>query len=185
MMGMAFVSEDRKGMGLLLDDSIEMNIIVTALQVKNQYLFSCGIFSQLDKKAVRKHAEEMIKELNIKCMGPEQIVRRLSGGNQQKVCMARALTLHPEILFVSEPTRGIDIGAKKVLLDYLRKINKEQGTTIVITSSELNELRSICDRIAIISDGKIEGILSPDDSDIDFGLMMAGQYKKVNSQEVI
>ena len=106
------------------------------------------------------------------------MVGRLSGGNQQKVCIARALTLEPEILLVSEPTRGIDIGAKKLVLDLLLKLNKELGMTIIMTSSELAELRGICHRIAIISEGKVEGILKPTDSDADYGLMMSGEYHK-------
>ena len=97
--------------------------------------------------------------------------------------MARALTLEPDLLFVSEPTRGIDIGAKQVLLNYLIKLNRELGMTIVVTSSELKELRTVCDRIAIISDGQIEGILRPDASDAEFGLSMSGQYKKFRKEE--
>jgi simple sugar transport system ATP-binding protein len=127
----------------------------------------------------------MIKELDIRCTGPQQLTRQLSGGNQQKVCIARALTLDPNVLFVSEPTRGIDIGAKKLVLDLLVKLNKELGMTIIMTSSELIELRSICDRIAIISGGKVEGILRPGDSDRDFGLMMAGEYKKMKEKEAM
>ena len=88
------------------------------------------------------------------------------------------MTQQPELLFVSEPTRGIDIGAKKLVLDTLVELSR-QGMTIIMTSSELNELRMICDRIAIITEGKVEGILKPDDSDVDFGLMMSGDYKKV------
>ena len=99
---------------------------------------------------------------------------RLSGGNQQKVCLARALTLNPKVLFVSEPTRGIDIGAKKLVLELLVKLSWEKGIAVIITSSELSELRSISDRIAIVSKGKIAGILKPDDSDADFGLLMSG-----------
>ena len=85
--------------------------------------------------------------------------------------------LEPDILFVSEPTRGIDIGAKKLVLEYLAKLNRESGMTVIIVSSELVELRSISDRIAIISDGKLSGILKPDDSDADFGLAMSGTRK--------
>jgi simple sugar transport system ATP-binding protein len=183
--GLAFVSEDRRGVGLLLDSSIELNIAVTTMHVKNKYLKRLGIFDQIDGKGIREHAAKMIKELDIRCTGPQQLTRQLSGGNQQKVCVARALTLDPEVLFVSEPTRGIDIGAKKLVLDLLVKLNKELGMTIVMTSSELIELRSICDRIAIIADGKVEGILKPDDSDRDFGLMMAGEYRKIQSKEAI
>lgn len=81
----------------------------------------------------------------------------LSGGNQQKVCIARALVMGPRFLFVSEPTRGIDIGAKKLVLETLVRLNREQGMTIVIVSSELQELKSISDRIAIISEGQAGG----------------------------
>ena len=109
-----------------------------------------------------------------KCTSPKQRVGALSGGNQQKVCIAEALTLEPEFLFISEPTRGIDIGAKTLILDYLKKLNREQGMTIVVTSSELKELRSICDRIVIIANGKIMGVLAPNASDAEYGLMMSG-----------
>lgn len=169
-----FVSEDRKSVGLILDQSIEKNIITPALRVHKEYLKHFGFFTQLDKKAVRAQAEKMIGELHIKCTSPTQRVGALSGGNQQKVCIAAALTLAPELLFVSEPTRGIDIGAKKVILDYLRKLNTEQGMTIVVTSSELKELRSMCDRILIVANGKMMGELKPDANDADFGLMMSG-----------
>ncbi|KAB3530466.1 sugar ABC transporter ATP-binding protein [Alkaliphilus serpentinus] len=182
---LAFVSEDRRGVGLLLDTSIEMNIAITAMQNKDKFIKKYGLFSQKNHSEIRKHALEMIQKLDIRCIGPEQITRRLSGGNQQKVCIARALTLDPMILLVSEPTRGIDIGAKKLVLDTLIKLNKELGITIIITSSELAELRSICHRIAIVSEGKIEGILKPDDSDTDYGLMMSGEYNKLKSKEVI
>ncbi len=181
--GIAFVSEDRRGVGLLLDSSIEDNITVTSMQARGNYLKDYKILKLKDGKMIRKHALRMIKELDIRCTGPTQDTRRLSGGNQQKVCLARALTLEPKLIFVSEPTRGIDIGAKKLVLDHLIKLNKELGMTIVMTSSELAELRSICDRIAIISEGKIEGILKPTDSDADFGLMMSGDYKKVKGGE--
>lgn len=177
--GVAFVSEDRKGIGLLLDVSIEDNIIATAMQVQGKFLKKYPLFSQKDKISTRKHALKMIEDLDIRCEGPKQHTKRLSGGNQQKVCLARALTLEPKILLVSEPTRGIDIGAKKLVLDKLKELNEKEGLTVVMTSSELAELRSICDRIVIISEGKIAGVLKPEDSDEDFGLMMSGDYEKV------
>lgn len=169
-----FVTEDRKNVGLILESSIERNIVTPALRVHKNYLKHYGFFTQLDKQAMRAQAEKMIDELHIKCTSPTQRVSALSGGNQQKVCIAAALTLAPELLFVSEPTRGIDIGAKKVILDYLRALNQEKKMTIVITSSELRELRSICDRIVIISGGRLMGELRPDDSDTDYGLLMSG-----------
>jgi simple sugar transport system ATP-binding protein len=83
--------------------------------------------------------------------------------------------MEPEVLWVSEPTRGIDVGAKQLVLDLLVKFNREHGMTIVMTSSELAELRKICDRIAIVYRGQIAGILPPDAPDVDFGLIMAGK----------
>ena len=172
--GIAFVSEDRRGVGLLLEESIERNIIFTAMEVQNKFLKKYGFFSQFDKKAAKNHALDMIQALDIRCTGPEQYAGRLSGGNQQKVCLARALTMEPKLLVVSEPTRGIDIGAKKLVLELLAKMNREKGTTIIMVSSELNELRSLCDRIAIVSDGKLTGIFAPDASDAEYGLAMSG-----------
>ncbi len=183
--GLAFVSEDRRGVGLLLDTSIELNIAITTMQRQRKFLNKFLCFDQMDGKMVREHAMKMIEDLDIRCRGPQQITRRLSGGNQQKVCIARALTLNPNVLFVSEPTRGIDIGAKKLVLDLLIKLNKEFGMTIVMTSSELGELRSICDRIAIITEGKIECILEPEATDAEYGLAMAGGYKKLYSKEAV
>lgn len=177
-LGVAFVTEDRRGVGLLLDDSIEHNIAISALQIKEKFIKKTAGIRMMNEKEVREHALNMIKELDIRCTGPKQLTRRLSGGNQQKVCIARALTLDPDIILVSEPTRGIDIGAKKIVLDLLVKLNKELGMTVIITSSELAELRSISDRIAIVFEGKLEGILAPNASDVDFGLMMAGEYGK-------
>lgn len=179
----AMVSEDRKGNGLLLNTSIEDNIVLTAMNVKGKYLKKIGPFGFTGRKEIRTHSENMIQELDIRCTDSSQLTKRLSGGNQQKVCVARALTTNPKLLFVSEPTRGIDIGAKKILLEYLLKMNREEGVTIVITSSELAELRSICDRIAIIYKGKVEGILDPEASDADYGLMMAGNYNQFRKQE--
>ncbi len=173
--GLAFVSEDRRGVGLLLGSSVELNIAVTAMQNHERFIRRLGFLTQVDGAAMRTHALRMIEELDIRCTGPAQVVKRLSGGNQQKVCIARALTLEPKILFVSEPTRGIDVGAKRLVLETLIQLNEELGMTIVMTSSELAELRSICDRIAIISEGQLAGILQPDDSDVEFGLLMAGQ----------
>lgn len=175
--GIAFVSEDRKEVGLLLDKSIEDNISSTAMEINNKFLKKT-LFKFIDTKAIRENANDYIEKLDIRATGSKQFTRRLSGGNQQKVCIARALTQEPDLLFVSEPTRGIDIGAKKLVLDTLVELSK-QGMTIVMTSSELSELRMICDRIAIITEGQVEGILKPDDSDVDFGLMMSGDYKKV------
>jgi len=173
--GIAFVSEDRKEVGLVTDASIELNTVFTAMNINGEYLKDYKFFTLRDKKRIQERSEKMIKDLDIRCTSSKQQVGSLSGGNQQKVCIARALTQNPDIILVSEPTRGIDIGAKKIVLDLLKALNRDYNMTIIMTSSELNELRSIADRIAIVTEGKIAGILKPEDSDADFGLLMAGK----------
>jgi simple sugar transport system ATP-binding protein len=149
------------------------------MQIHDKFLIKTmgGLLKIRDDKAMRECAKEYIHALEIKCTSEKQLTRNLSGGNQQKVCLAKAFALEPSLLFVSEPTRGIDVGAKKLVLDALRKYNKENNTTIVMVSSELEELRSICDRIAIVTEGKVAGILKPDAPVADFGLLMSGELQ--------
>jgi simple sugar transport system ATP-binding protein len=182
---MAFVSEDRRGVGLLLDESIDWNIAFTAMQVQDKFVRRIlgGLVKWRDDEAMRSAAMEYIKLLEIKCTSHKQRAVELSGGNQQKVCLAKAFVVNPTLLFVSEPTRGIDIGAKKLVLDILKKVNEEQGTTIVVTSSELEELRSICDRIAIVDNGVISGIRPASAPAEEFGLLMTGDAPVTGAAE--
>jgi simple sugar transport system ATP-binding protein len=176
-MGMGFVSEDRRGVGLLLDESLEWNISFTAMQIQEKHLRRLlgGLVKLRDERSMRSLTEEYVRMLDIKCQSPRQKAKELSGGNQQKVCLAKAFAVEPRLLFVSEPTRGIDVGAKKLVLDALHRYNRENGTTIVMISSELEELRAICDRIAIVSEGRVAGILPPHAETSEFGLLMAGE----------
>jgi len=169
----AFVSEDRRGVGLLLNESIAYNIVFRVMKTRKEFLRSFGLIKLLNARKMNKHADDMIQTLDIRCHNKKQKVGTLSGGNQQKVCLAAALTLHPKLIVVSEPTRGIDIGAKELIIHYLAKLRKEENLTIIMISSELGELRSLCDRIAIVSDGKIVDILKPDAPDADYGLAMS------------
>jgi len=182
--GMAFVSEDRHGLGLLLDQPIFWNIAFTAMQIKDNFTKSLlgGIIKWRDDKAMIEVAREYIEALEIKCVNEKQFSRELSGGNQQKLCMAKVFVLRPEIMFISEPTRGIDVGAKSLVLDTLRGYNSKYGTTIIMISSELEELRLTCDRIAIVNEGQIAGILPPTAKSVEFGLLMLG--KKSETEEV-
>ena len=176
---LAFVSEDRRGVGLLLDESLEWNIAFPAMQIQNKFLktYLGGLIKWRDEKAIRGVTEKYIDELAIKCTSSRQNAKELSGGNQQKVCLAKAFALEPQFLFVSEPTRGIDVGAKALVLNALKKFNRESGVTIVMISSELEELRQVCDRIAIVSGGKIAGILPAAESSEAFGMLMVSQVK--------
>ncbi len=172
---LAFVSEDRRGVGLLLDESLEWNVAFSAMQIQNKFLKRIGPIKWRDEKAIRDVTERYVEELQIKCTGTRQKARELSGGNQQKICLAKAFALEPKFLFVSEPTRGIDVGAKSLVLDALKKFNRENGVTVVMISSELEELRQTCDRIAIISGGRVAGILPATDPSEDFGALMVSQ----------
>ena len=175
----AFVSEDRRGVGLLLDETLEWNVAFPAMQVQNKFLkkYLGGLIKWRDEKAIGDITDKYIDELKIKCTGSKQKARELSGGNQQKVCLAKAFALEPKFLFVSEPTRGIDVGAKALVLDALKKFNRESGVTVVMISSELEELRSVCDRIAIVSGGRIAGILPASEPSEEFGMLMVSQVK--------
>ena len=176
---LAFVSEDRRGVGLLLDESLEWNVAFPAMQVQGKFLkkYLGGLMTWRDEKAIRELTERYIEQLAIKCTGSRQKARELSGGNQQKICLAKAFALEPKFLFVSEPTRGIDVGAKALVLDALKRFNRESGVTVVMISSELEELRSICDRIAIVSGGRIAGIRPASDASEDFGMLMVSMVK--------
>ena len=176
---LAFVSEDRRGVGLLLDETLEWNVAFPAMQVQDKFLktYLGGLIKWRDEKAIREVTERYIDELAIKCTGSKQKAKELSGGNQQKICLAKAFALEPKFLFVSEPTRGIDVGAKALVLEALRRFNRESGVTVVMISSELEELRQICDRIAIVSGGKIAGILPATDPSEDFGMLMVSMVK--------
>lgn len=173
----SFVTEDRRGVGLLLDETLEWNITFQAMQVKNEYLkkYLNGFIKWRDDKNITNITNKYIEDLQIKCIGSKQKAKELSGGNQQKICLAKAFIMNPKFLFVSEPTRGIDIGAKALVLEALKKINREKNVTIVMISSELEELRQICDRIAIVSEGHINKILKATEDSDKFGLLMLGE----------
>ena len=170
-------SEDRRGVGLLLDETLEWNVAFPAMQIQNKFLKKIGPITWRDEKAIHDITQKYINELMIKCTSSLQKARELSGGNQQKICLAKAFALEPRFLFVSEPTRGIDVGAKALVLDALRRFNRESGVTVVMISSELEELRQTCDRIAIVSGGRIAGILPATESSEAFGMLMVSQVK--------
>lgn len=179
--GLTAVSEDRRGVGLLLEESIEWNIIFEALQNHNAFLKPIlgGLINIRDEEKISECARKYIKDLEIRCVSEKQKILELSGGNQQKVCLAKAFETKPKLLFVAEPTRGIDVGAKILVLETLRKYNRENGMTIIMISSELEELRTICDRIAITDRGTIAGVLPASAPSEDFGLLMMGKADQV------
>jgi len=175
--GIYVLPDDRQDLGILPDHSLEDNMIFTGNQIKNMFSKKTALpfLGFIDRKKTSRHVKNLVHDFDIKCTSIKQKMKELSGGNQQKVCIARALTLNPQLLFVGEPTRGVDISAKEKILQMLIDINQIEQTTIVIASSELDELKRICDRIAVMVEGKIYKILSPDSSDIEFGLALSGE----------
>ncbi len=161
--------DDRRNAGLMLERSITENIIFHANQHKNKFLSrGLGRFGLIDWTSARRHAEECVQAYDIRCNSVNQPAGSLSGGNQQKVCLARMISLEASVLVVSEPTRGIDIGAKQIILQALLEANRKTGTSIICISSELGDLKQICDRIAVVHEGSVRCELSPEADDAEF-----------------
>ena len=149
--GLAYVTEDRKGDGLILIQDVKTNITIANL---NRILRYGVINSNVEIKDAREYSDS----LNIKTPSIEQKVIYLSGGNQQKVSLAKWLYVRPNIMILDEPTRGIDVGAKFEIFTIMNRL-VEEGMSIIMISSELPEILSMTDRIYVVSDGRITGEL--------------------------
>jgi ABC-type sugar transport system ATPase subunit len=147
--GFVYVSEDRGKYGLVIEMSVKQNITMPQLQNMRS-----GIF--LDNKKELALAERFIKEFDIKCPEADFLTENLSGGNQQKVSVSKAIAIAPKLLFLDEPTRGVDVGSKAEIHGIVSRL-AEQGTTIFMISSEMPELIGMCDRIYIMKNGTIAG----------------------------
>ena len=155
--GIGFITEDRKEQGLVIDASISKNISLTNFQsISQQGVISVGKEKQLVK--------ELIKRLQVRTTGPEQEVKSLSGGNQQKVVIAKWLGIQPKVLILDEPTRGVDVGAKQEIYTIMNELAKN-GVAIIMISSELPEVLGVSDRIMVMHEGKISKILNRDEAD--------------------
>ena len=131
----------------------------------------------LDKNEISKHADQLIKEYDIKTPTREVPARNLSGGNLQKLILAREISRKPKLLISNQPTRGLDVGATEFIQSKLEE-QKEKGTAILLISEDLDEVMSLSDRIAVIYEGQIAGIVPAEKVKIkDIGLMMAGVKK--------
>lgn len=162
--GIYYLPEDRSSDSLFLDSPIWKNMVFGTERRHPEFLSfrRCPALSFFNQRAVKVHVEEMIGKLNIVCRGPDQKVRELSGGNQQKVCVGRALTFRPDLLYIGEPTRGIDIYSKELILQWILRMNQEYNTTVAVASGELEELVRICDRIAVMYQGRVYKVFGND-----------------------
>ena len=149
--GMAFCSEDRKAEGIFPYMSIVDNLTISQLHRISRF----GI---LNKRKMREITQEYIQRIKIKTPSPSTKIRTLSGGNQQKVVLSRWLAMHPDMIILDEPTRGIDVGAKGEIEELIKEI-AEEGISVIYISSELDELVRGCDRVVVLSEGRKSGEL--------------------------
>jgi simple sugar transport system ATP-binding protein len=173
--GVGHIPEDRHKHGLVLDFSIAENSVLKNYD-RAPFSSKSGI---LNFDIMKTHAADLISQYDIRAgEGPAMKTKNMSGGNQQKVIIAREIDLSPEVLVVAQPTRGLDVGA----IEYIRKrivAERDKGRAILLVSFELDEIMNLCDRIAIISKGEIVGIFNEGEVDEQqIGFMMAGSKKE-------
>ncbi|NRW84624.1 ABC-type sugar transport system ATPase subunit [Clostridium beijerinckii] len=150
--GIAYLSEDRKKEGLILPLSVRENMTLASLNKFENRNFS------ISKTAEKNTVDKYIKDLLIKTPNQDQLIKNLSGGNQQKVIIAKWLIQSPKVLIIDEPTKGIDVGAKKEIYDVLNML-KAKGTAVIMISSDMQEVLGISDRVIVMHEGKITGEL--------------------------
>lgn len=163
--GIGFITEDRKVQGLLLEDSILKNISIANLKRISKY----GV---IQKKAEDDLIKRGIEELHIKCFGPNHACINLSGGNQQKVVFAKWIYTDPKVLILDEPTKGVDIGAKKEIYNIINEL-AAKGVAIIMVSSELPEVLGMSDRVMVVREGLVRGILNRGEADQEKSMILA------------
>ena len=155
--GFAFVPESRQTEGLVLENNVEENITINIL---DQLV---GKLSIVDKKQRSEKAKEYINMLNVKPPYPEMQVSKLSGGNQQKIVIAKWVATHPRVMVIDEPTNGVDVGAKQDIHNILREL-AAQGIGVIMISSDLPEILAVSDRILVMRRGHIVAEFNGDDA---------------------
>ncbi len=166
--GFAMITEERKANGLFLKGDLTFNTTIANLDHYKQGM------ALSDAKMVRATTKE-IKTMHTKCMGPEDLISSLSGGNQQKVIFGKWLEREPEIFMMDEPTRGIDVGAKYEIYELIIQMAK-QGRTILVVSSEMPEILGITNRIGVMSNGRLAGIVNTKETTQDELLRLSAKY---------
>lgn len=155
--GIGFITEDRKTEGLLLEKSIAENIELANLdKVSKKKVLNKTLQETMVKKG--------IEDFRIKCFGPDHECSKLSGGNQQKVVLAKWIFTEPKVLILDEPTRGVDIGAKKEIYSVINDL-AAKGVAVILVSSELPEVLGMSDRIMVVREGEVRGIIDAKDAD--------------------
>ncbi len=166
--GFAMITEERKANGLFLKGDLTFNTTIANLK---QYKSGIALS---DSKMEKATAEE-IKTMRTKCMGPNDMISNLSGGNQQKVIFGKWLEREPQVFMMDEPTRGIDVGAKYEIYELIINMAK-QGRTIIVVSSEMPEILGITNRIGVMSNGYLSGIVNTKETNQEELLRLSAKY---------
>lgn len=167
--GVGHIPEDRMTRGLILDMTIEENIILG--YHKERQFSERGLLKIGD---IRRYSEQMAESYRIKASGTKALIRSLSGGNQQKVVIARVFSQDPDVIVVAQPTRGVDVGAMEYIHNKLLDL-RDEGKAILLVSADLDEVRCLSDRLGVIYDGRIEKeFLAGEASETELGLWMTG-----------
>ena len=166
--GFAMITEERKANGLFLKCDLTFNTTIANLE---QYKTGLALSNQKMVKATNKQ----IKIMHTKCMGPDDMISSLSGGNQQKVIFGKWLEREPQVFMMDEPTRGIDVGAKYEIYELIIQMAK-QGKTIIVVSSEMPEILGITNRIGVMSNGHLSGIVNTKETNQEELLRLSAKY---------
>jgi ABC-type uncharacterized transport system ATPase subunit len=177
--GLAHVPEDRQRDGLIGSFAVSSNLVLNQIEERP---FSRRLL--IDRRAVREHAEELVEQFDVRTASVRSAVSTLSGGNQQKVIIAREFFHADRLLVLSQPTRGLDVGS----IQYIHRqvvAKRDEGVGVLLNSSELDEVLALADRVAVIYRGRIVGVLDREDASRDrIGLLMAGAVEEAAEIEV-
>lgn len=166
--GFALITEERKANGLFLKGDLTFNTTIANLE---QYKRGPALSNEKMVRATNKE----IKTMNTKCIGPDDLISSLSGGNQQKVIFGKWLERYPQVFLMDEPTRGIDVGAKYEIYELIIEMAK-QGTTVIVVSSEMPEILGITNRIGVMSNGHLSGIVETNSTNQEELLRLSAKY---------
>ncbi|WP_457754546.1 ABC transporter ATP-binding protein [Thermococcus sp.] len=169
-LGVAHIPEDRTHMGLILDMTVAENAVL-GLHWREEFT---GILNSIRWSNVKEHAKKLIEKFDIVAPGVDAPVKSLSGGNQQKLIVAREVSKNPELIVASQPTRGVDVASTEYIRNYLVKLRNE-NKAVLLVSADLDEVLQLSDRMAIMYEGQFVGIVKPEEvTEEQIGLMMGG-----------
>jgi simple sugar transport system ATP-binding protein len=184
--GVGYIPQDRQRRGLILPFTIKENLVLGGHYTGD---FVLDLPKRVPRQilnwgAIESYSAKLVKNYGIKIKRLDDPVSTLSGGNQQKVVVARILGFNPKVVIASQPTRGLDVGATEYIHNVLIRM-RDEGAAVFLVSADLDEIRSLSDRIAVIFDGEIVAIKDPDETDEqELGLLMAGHEEEPLSKEV-